>query len=238
MALPESLSSLLNFNDRYTSLLRRRYEQASECIEVATGGYIINSESYDEQSTLRDLSHRLVKDNTRQWLYSSQNRHSYAPIRTQRNGFRDFLPLTHHPATMDITYTLQRMCLQPTTQKNSHVIFLEYPVTSLIPNRPGVGLRMSPPKAALYREAPNSDKFFLGEHGLEFFVRFSVEDSSVAKHSSSATIDTAIDRLSHSGGRSILEAVTVSDHNYSESGYIFRLTTIWHDNREKEVSHF
>jgi len=141
---------------------------------------------------------------------------------------------------MDITYTLQRMCLQPTTHARSHVLFLEYPVTSLLPNRPGVGLRMAPPKAAPYREAPNSDKYFLGEQGLEFFVRFSVRKPRHADREADtfATIDTAIDRLSRGGGRSILEAVTASDDNYSEGGYIFRLTTIWHDTHEKEVRYF
>lgn len=157
----------------------------------------------------------------RQWLYSSQDHYSYAPTHTQRNGFCIFAPLTRHPATMDITYTLQRLCLQPTTQPCVHVLFLEYPATSLLPNRPGLGLRMEPPKAALHREAPNSDKYFLGEQGFDFFVRFPVQDSNSASHCSSETIDAAIDRLSHHAGRSILEAVTVSDDNYGEGGLIF-----------------
>lgn len=141
---------------------------------------------------------------------------------------------------MDITYTLQRMCLQPTTQSRSHTLFLEYPVTTLLPNRRGIGLRMAPPKAALYREAPNSDKFFLNEQGLDFSIRFFVRKSNSAdrKNGASMTIDAAIDRLALGGGRSILEAVTVSDDNYNESGYIFRLTTIWHDSRGKEVRNF
>lgn len=141
---------------------------------------------------------------------------------------------------MDITYTLQRMCLQPTTQSRSHTLFLEYPVTTLLPNRRGIGLRMAPPNAALYREAPNSDKLFLGEQGLDFFVRFSVRKSNRADHKAGAstTINAAIDRLARGGGRSILEAITVSDDNYNQSGYIFRLTTIWHDGRDKEVRNF
>ena len=141
---------------------------------------------------------------------------------------------------MDITYTLQRMCLQPTTQAYSHVMFLEYPVTSLLPNRPGVGLRMEPPKAALYREAPDSDKYFLEEQGVDFFVRFPVQDSDHVgpDPGTSTAIDTAITRLFRDGGRSILEAVTVSDDNYSEGGLIFRLTTIWHESRKKEVNQY
>jgi hypothetical protein len=141
---------------------------------------------------------------------------------------------------MDITYTLQRMCLHPTTQSRSHTLFLEYPVTSLIPKRRGIGLCVAPPKAALYREAPKLDKFFLREQGLDFFVRFSVRKSNRADRQAGAstTIDAAIDRLACGGGRSILEAVTVSDDNYNESGYIFRLTTSWHNNHEKEVRHF
>jgi hypothetical protein len=93
---------------------------------------------------------------------------------------------------------------------------------------------------ALYRETPNSGKYFLGEQGLEFSVRFSVRRPHHADREADtfATINTAIDRLSRGGGRSILEAVTASDDNYSEGGYIFRLTTIWHNNREKEVRHF
>ena len=174
----------------------------------------------------------------RQWLSSSQDHHSYAPFQTQRNGSCKFVPLTRHPATMDITYTLQRLCLQPTTQPYVHVMFLEYPATSLLSNRPGLGLRMEPPKAALYREAPNSDKYFLGEQGLDFFVRFLVRDPNLASLCSSETIDIAIDRLSHHAGRSILEVVTVSDDSYSEGGLIFRLTTTWHDGHKKEVKVF
>ena len=139
---------------------------------------------------------------------------------------------------MDITYTLQRLCLQPTTQPYVHVMFLEYPATSLLPNRPGLGLRMEPPKAVLYREAPNSDKYFLGEQGFDFFVRFPVKNLTSTSPCSSETIDTAIDRLSHHAGRSILEAVTVSDDNYSEGGLLFRLTTTWHNSHKKDVKHF
>jgi hypothetical protein len=141
---------------------------------------------------------------------------------------------------MDIASTLQRMCLQPTTQPHVHVLFFEYPVTSLLPNRPGVGLRMEPPKAALYRESPNADKYFLGEQGLDFFARFPVQRSKLARpeRGSLFTIGNAINRLTQGGGRSILEAVTVSDDNYSEGGFIFRLTTVWHDSREKEVRQF
>ncbi|GAB7324069.1 hypothetical protein MBLNU13_g07461t1 [Cladosporium sp. NU13] len=139
---------------------------------------------------------------------------------------------------MDITYTLQRMCLQPTTQPYVHVMFLEYPATSLLPNRPVVCLRMEPPKAALYRETPNPDKYFLEEQGLDFFVRLPVQDSSSASPCSSETIDTAIDRLSHHAGRSILEAVTVSNDNYNEGGLIFRLTTTWHNSHKKEVKQY
>ena len=141
---------------------------------------------------------------------------------------------------MDVTYALQRMCLHQTTQAHSHVMFLEYPVTSLLPNQPGVGLRIAPSKGALYREIPNSDKYFLGEQGFDFSVRFPVRDTNLADHETgtSMTINTAIDHLACSGGRSVLEAVTVSDDNYSEGGFIFRLTTIWHNSRKKEVSQF
>jgi hypothetical protein len=141
---------------------------------------------------------------------------------------------------MDIAYTLQRMCLQPTTESCVHVMFLEYPVTSLLPNRPGVGLRMEPPKAALYREIPNLDKYFLEEQGLDFFVQFPVRHPNFAKSEGNcvSAVGAAIDQLTQSGGRSILEAVTVSDDNYSEGGFIFHLTTLWHDSREKEVRHF
>lgn len=99
---------------------------------------------------------------------------------------------------------------------------------------------MTPPEAALYREAPNSDKYFLQEQGLDFVVRFPIRAPKHADHGAGkfTTIDTAIDRLSHGGGRSILEAVTVSEDNHSEGGYMFRLTTIWHASREKEVRHF
>jgi len=141
---------------------------------------------------------------------------------------------------MDITQTLQRLCLQPTTHPRFHVLFLQYPVTSLLPKRPGVGLQMEPPKAALFREAPNPDKYFLQEQGLDFFVRFPVEhpDFADAEGSSSPTIGTAVNRLSHSGGRSILEAITVSDDDYGEASYHFRLTTLWHGSRKKEAREY
>ena len=141
---------------------------------------------------------------------------------------------------MDIAYTLQRMCLQPTTESHVHVMFLEYPVTSLLPNRPGVGLRMEPPNAALYREVPNSDKYFLLEQGLDFFVRFPIQHPDFARSEGGrlSTIIAAIDRITQGGGRSILEAVTVSEDDYSQGGLIFRLTTIWHHGREKESRQF
>lgn len=141
---------------------------------------------------------------------------------------------------MDVTSTLQRLCLQPTTQPHFHVMFLECPVTSLLPKRPGIGLGMEPPKAALYREIPSADKYFLREQGLHFFVRFPVQKSNPADPESEtqSLMSTAIDRLSQCGGRSTLEAVTVSDDDYCEGGYIFRLTTIWHDSHAKEVCDF
>jgi hypothetical protein len=141
---------------------------------------------------------------------------------------------------MDIASTLQRLCLQPTSQPHSHVLFLEYPATALLPTRPGIGLRMEPPKAALYRETPNLEKYFLGEQGLDFFVSFKVEHRRPIEsaYRPRASIATAIARLSRAGGRSTLEAVTVFDDDHGESGYIFRLTTLWHNLDPKEIHDF
>jgi hypothetical protein len=141
---------------------------------------------------------------------------------------------------MDIAATLQRLRLQPTSQPHLHVLFLEYPATALLPTRPGIGLRMQPPKAALYRETPNLDKHFLGEQGLDFFLPLKVDSWRPAESvdRSSASIATAIARLSRGGGHSTLEAVTVSDDDHEESGCIFRLTTLWHNLDPKEIHDF
>jgi hypothetical protein len=141
---------------------------------------------------------------------------------------------------MDIASTLQRLSLEVTTQSRFHVLFMQYPVTDLLPADRGIGLRMEPPRAALHREKPDLDKYMLREHGLEFYIRLPVTtaQSSSLKSSLHMDLGTAITRLSRGGGRSILDAVTVSDNDYDERGYIFRLTTLWHDSGHQDIHTF
>lgn len=140
---------------------------------------------------------------------------------------------------MDLAATFERLGLQQTTQPHLHVLSLEYPVTSLIPAGSAVGLRMEPPRAALHREEPCLDKYFLREQGLDFFVRYPVSDQETkAATSSGAGLSAAINHLCAMGGRSTLQAVTVSDDNHGDGYYLFRLTTIWHGSEKRDIQEF
>lgn len=143
---------------------------------------------------------------------------------------------------MDVTASLQRLQLQPDTQPYCHMLFLEYPATSLIPSSPTgrFSLRLQQPKDAAYREMPDLGKYSLQERGLDYFIRYDVTlrwpqgfpQPNFTDHPS------AINQLSTCGGRSVLEAVTVSDNKLGEDSYIFRLTTLWHPSGAHQVHNF
>lgn len=141
---------------------------------------------------------------------------------------------------MELTATIQRLSLEVTIQSRFHVLFMRYPVTDLLPDHPGIGLRMQSPKAALHREKPDLDRYMLREHGLEFYVRLPVTTtgSSSLEGSFHTDLGTAITQLARGGGRSTLDVVTVSDNDLEARGYIFRLTTLWHDSGHQDVHDF
>lgn len=133
---------------------------------------------------------------------------------------------------MDITTKLKRLQLQVDTQPNSHMLFIEYPATSLIPSSPDsrFSLRLQPPKDAAYREMPNPLNNSLKGRSLEYFVRYNVILPQIRGflRSEFCDLSPAIEQLSDCGGKSVLEAITVADNQSGENGYFFRLTTDWH----------
>lgn len=125
---------------------------------------------------------------------------------------------------MDVTASLQRLHLQPDTHLYCHILFLEYPATSLIPSSPigRFSLRLQQPKDAAYREMPDLGKYFLQERGLDYFIRYDVTQRYFQGFPRPKFTDlpSAIDQLSVCGGRSVLEAVTISDDKLGEDSYI------------------
>ncbi|KAM0721167.1 hypothetical protein Q7P37_003454 [Cladosporium fusiforme] len=143
---------------------------------------------------------------------------------------------------MDIVASLERLQLQPDTQPYYHMLFMEYPATALIPSSPAdrYTLRLQPPKAAAYREMPDLGKYSLQERGLDYFLRYDISTRYLHgfPQSNATELSSAIDQLSDCGGRSVLEAVTVSDSQLGEEWYLFRLTTLWHGSGVSQVSNF
>lgn len=143
---------------------------------------------------------------------------------------------------MDIVASLQRVQLPADTHTHCHMLFLEYPATSLITSHPthSQNFRLQPPEDAPYREMPDISKYSLQERGLDYFVRYDVSQRYIEGNPTLdvANLTSAINQLSSCGGRSVLEAVTISDNQLGEEGYVFRLSTLWHGSGARQTHLF
>lgn len=144
-------------------------------------------------------------------------------------------------AVMDVVASLQRLQLPADTHTHCHMLFLEYPSTSLITSYPtgSQNLRLPPPKDAPYRETPDLSKYSL-QRGLEYFVRYDVSQRHIEGNPTLdvTNLTSAINQLSSWGGRSVLEAVTILDNQLGEEEYVFRLSTLWHGSGARQTHIF
>jgi len=134
----------------------------------------------------------------------------------------------------ELAAVFQSLGLHSRTHPHLHALYFEYPAIGLVPDSSPMSLRSEPPYGVTHREEPQLDKYELDANSLEFFHRFHVKENPYTISHEHELVN-AIQHAATQAGKSTLEVVPVIDEDTADEAYLFRLTTISHNEEIRHV---